>query len=93
MLHKLAQSLLTPFARTFGPFTISGVCQTARAFASAASSLTTCRTMFVTHRAPHRAFRDGQIVNAILQDAGYDGPEAGHALYRTCLVIALRPGW
>jgi integrase/recombinase XerD len=30
---------------------------------------TTCRAMFVTHRAPHRAFRDGQIVNAILKDA------------------------
>ena len=30
---------------------------------------TTCRTMFVTHRAPHRAFKDGQIVNAILKDA------------------------
>ena len=25
--------------------------------------------MFVTHRAPHRAFKDGQIVNAILKDA------------------------
>jgi integrase/recombinase XerD len=30
---------------------------------------TTCRTAFVTHRAPHRAFKDGQIVNAILKDA------------------------
>ena len=30
---------------------------------------TTCRTVFVTHRAPHRAFKDGQIVNAILKDA------------------------
>lgn len=30
---------------------------------------TTCRTVFVTHRAPHRAFTDGQIVNAILKDA------------------------
>jgi integrase len=29
----------------------------------------TCRTVFVTHRAPHRAFKDGQIVNAILKDA------------------------
>ena len=29
----------------------------------------TCRTMFVTHRAPHRPFKDGQIVNAILKDA------------------------
>lgn len=28
-----------------------------------------CRTMFVTHRAPHRPFKDGQIVNAILKDA------------------------
>jgi site-specific recombinase XerD len=25
--------------------------------------------MFVTHRAPHRGFKDGQIVNAILKDA------------------------
>lgn len=30
---------------------------------------TSCRAMFVTHRAPHRAFKDGQIVNAILKDA------------------------
>ena len=30
---------------------------------------TSCRTVFVTHRAPHRAFKDGQIVNAILKDA------------------------
>ncbi|WP_128095069.1 tyrosine-type recombinase/integrase [Brucella pituitosa] len=30
---------------------------------------TTCRTMFVSHRAPHRPFKDGQIVNAILKDA------------------------
>lgn len=30
---------------------------------------TSCRTLFVTHRAPHRAFKDGQIVNAILKDA------------------------
>jgi integrase/recombinase XerD len=30
---------------------------------------TTCRTVFVTHRAPHRAFKDGQIINAILKDA------------------------
>ena len=28
-----------------------------------------CRTMFVTHRAPHRPFRDSQIVNAVLKDA------------------------
>lgn len=30
---------------------------------------TTCRTVFVTHRAPHRAFKNGQIVNDILKDA------------------------
>lgn len=30
---------------------------------------TICRTMFVSHRAPHRPFKDGQIVNAILKDA------------------------
>lgn len=30
---------------------------------------TTCRTVFITHRAPHRAFKDGQIINAILKDA------------------------
>ena len=30
---------------------------------------TMCRAMFVTHRAPHLAFKDGQIVNAILKDA------------------------
>ena len=30
---------------------------------------TRCRTVFVTHRAPHRAFKDGQIVNANLKDA------------------------
>lgn len=30
---------------------------------------TTCRAVFVMHRAPHRAFKDGQIVNAILKDA------------------------
>ena len=29
----------------------------------------TCRTMFVTYRAPHRPFKNGQIVNAILKDA------------------------
>ncbi|MET4072740.1 integrase/recombinase XerD [Bradyrhizobium sp. S3.2.6] len=30
---------------------------------------TSCRMMFVTHRAPHRPFNDGQIVNAVLKDA------------------------
>jgi site-specific recombinase XerD len=30
---------------------------------------TACRAVFITHRAPHRAFKDGQIVNAILKDA------------------------
>lgn len=30
---------------------------------------TTCRTMFVTHRAPHRPFKDSQIVNDILKEA------------------------
>lgn len=30
---------------------------------------TMCRTMFVTHRAPHRAFKGSQIVNAILKDS------------------------
>jgi len=30
---------------------------------------TSCRMVFVTHRAPHRAFKDGQIVNAILKGA------------------------
>jgi len=30
---------------------------------------TTCREMFVSHRAPHRPFKDGQIVNAIVKDA------------------------
>lgn len=30
---------------------------------------TSCRTVFVTHRAPHHAFKDGQIINAILKDA------------------------
>jgi integrase/recombinase XerD len=30
---------------------------------------TACRAVFVTHRAPHRAFKDGQIVNAILKGA------------------------
>lgn len=30
---------------------------------------TSCRGVFVTHRAPHRAFKDGQIVNAVLKDA------------------------
>ncbi|MEZ5403185.1 MAG: tyrosine-type recombinase/integrase [Bryobacteraceae bacterium] len=30
---------------------------------------TTCREMFVSHRAPHRAFKDGQILNAIVKDA------------------------
>jgi len=29
----------------------------------------TFRTLFITHRAPHRPFKDGQIVNAILKDA------------------------
>jgi site-specific recombinase XerD len=29
----------------------------------------TCRTLFVTHRAPYRRFKDGQIVNAILKQA------------------------
>lgn len=29
----------------------------------------TCRTAFVTHLAPHRAFKNGQIINAILKDA------------------------
>jgi integrase/recombinase XerD len=29
----------------------------------------TCRTMFVTHRAPHRPFKDSQIVNTILKEA------------------------
>ena len=28
-----------------------------------------CRTMFVSHRAPHRPFKNGQIANAILKDA------------------------
>lgn len=30
---------------------------------------TPCRTLFVTHRAPHRPFKDGQIVNALIKDA------------------------
>jgi integrase/recombinase XerD len=30
---------------------------------------TSCRTVFVAHRAPHRAFKDGQIINGILKDA------------------------
>lgn len=30
---------------------------------------TTCRAVFITHRAPHHAFKDGQIVNAIFKDA------------------------
>lgn len=30
---------------------------------------TACRTLFVTHRAPHRPFKGGQIVNAIIKDA------------------------
>lgn len=30
---------------------------------------TTCRTLFVTHRAPHRPFKDSQIVNAIIKNA------------------------
>ena len=30
---------------------------------------TSCRTAFVTHRAPHRPFKDSQIVNDILKDA------------------------
>jgi len=30
---------------------------------------TTCRAVFVSHREPHRAFKNGQIVNAILKDA------------------------
>lgn len=29
----------------------------------------TCRTLFVAHRAPHRPFKDGTIVNAILKNA------------------------
>lgn len=29
----------------------------------------TCRTMFVTHRAPHRPFKDSQIVNNVLKEA------------------------
>ena len=29
----------------------------------------TCRTMFVNHRAPHRPFKDSQIVNTILKEA------------------------
>lgn len=29
----------------------------------------TCRTMFVTHRAPYRPFKDSQIANAILKEA------------------------
>ena len=30
---------------------------------------TDCRTLFVTQRAPHRPFKDSQIVNAIIKDA------------------------
>jgi site-specific recombinase XerD len=30
---------------------------------------TKCRAMFVTYRAPHRAFKDGQVVNTIIKDA------------------------
>jgi integrase/recombinase XerD len=30
---------------------------------------TTCRTVFVTHRAPHRPFKDSQIANSVLKDA------------------------
>jgi integrase/recombinase XerD len=30
---------------------------------------TICRRMFVTHRAPHRPFKNSEIVNAILKDA------------------------
>ena len=28
-----------------------------------------CRTMFVTHRAPHRPFKNGQIINTVLKGA------------------------
>lgn len=28
-----------------------------------------CRTMFVTHRAPHRAFKDSQVISTVLKDA------------------------
>ncbi|MBM3553349.1 MAG: integrase [Alphaproteobacteria bacterium] len=28
-----------------------------------------CRTLFVTHRAPHRPFKDSQIINTVLKDA------------------------
>lgn len=31
--------------------------------------VTTCRTLFVTDRAPHRPFKDGQVLNTILRDA------------------------
>lgn len=30
---------------------------------------TECRALFVTQRAPHRPFKDGQIINAIIKDA------------------------
>jgi integrase/recombinase XerD len=30
---------------------------------------TDCRALFVTQRAPHRPFKDGQIINAIIKDA------------------------
>ena len=30
---------------------------------------TECRTLFVTQRAPHRPFKDGQIVNTLIKDA------------------------
>lgn len=31
--------------------------------------VTTCRTVFVTERAPHRPFKDGQVLNTILREA------------------------
>ena len=56
---------------------------------------TSCRTVFVTHRAPHRAFKDGQIVNAILKDALAATGQKPVTPYVGShpLLIALRPGW
>jgi site-specific recombinase XerD len=56
---------------------------------------TTCRVLFVTHRAPHHGFKDGQIVNAILKDALATTGQKPVTPYvgSTSCVIALRPGW
>jgi len=57
--------------------------------------VSTSRALFVTLRAPHGPFKDGQVLNAILKDAfaATGVSRRAHTLARTCCGTAWRPTW